>query len=83
MVQILLKESRPADPFSSDFHALSHDLRTPLNHIHGFAELLLLGGELDNTQMRYVEAILRASRALQDVVLGYLDRADPELAEQG
>ena len=62
------------DAFSSDFHALSHDLRTPLNHIHGFAELLLLNGNLDGTQESYVEAILRASQSLQDTVLAYLER---------
>jgi signal transduction histidine kinase len=64
--------------FSSDFHTLSHDLRTPLNHINGFAELLLLGGDLDSNQVSYVEAILRASNALQATVLAYLDRAQSE-----
>ena len=62
---------------------MSHDLRTPLNHIHGFAELLLLGGGLDSTQESYVEAILRASQALQDTVLGYLERAQAESPVEG
>lgn len=74
MVHSLQRESGRRDAFSSDFHALSHDLRTPLNHINGFAELLLLGGGLDSTQESYVEAILRASQSLQDTVLTYLDR---------
>lgn len=74
MVQSLPKESDRRNAFSSDFHTLSHDLRTPLNHINGFAELLLLGGALDSTQESYVEAILRASQALQDTVLAYLDK---------
>lgn len=71
-----------SDPFSSEFHALSHDVRTPLHHISGFAELLLLHGHLDSTQATYVDAILRASAALQDSVLERLERAqdaEPEL----
>ena len=69
--------SERRDAFSSNFHTLSHDLRTPLNHINGFAELLLLHGGLDPTQRSYVEAILRASHALQSAVLGHLERAEP------
>lgn len=71
------------EAFSSDFHTLSHDLRTPLNHIHGFAELLLLNGGLDGAQASYVEAILRASQSLQDTVLAYLDREEAGRPEQG
>jgi signal transduction histidine kinase len=78
LVQSLPRESGRRDAFSSDFHVLSHDLRTPLNHINGFAELLQLGGGLDSTQESYVEAILRASQALQDTVLAYLERAQDE-----
>ena len=78
MVHSLHKESGRHDAFSSDFHTLSHDLRTPLNHINGFAELLLLGGSLDNTQESYVEAILRASSALQETVLAYLEGLQSE-----
>jgi signal transduction histidine kinase len=62
---------------------LSHDLRTPLNHINGFAELLLLGGDLDGTQESYVEAILRASQSLQDTVLAYLEREQAKGPSQG
>lgn len=78
MVHSLPQEADRRDTFSSDFHALSHALRTPLNHIHGFAELLLLGGGLDSAQVSYVEAILRASQALQDTVLAHLERAQPQ-----
>lgn len=74
----LLKEPVEEVPFSSEFHTLSHDLRTPLNHINGFAELLLLGGGLDSTQESYVEAILRSSHALKETVLAHLDEAEAQ-----
>jgi len=74
LIHPLKRTENTHDAFSSDFHTLSHDLRTPLNHINGFAELLLLGGSLDGTQESYVEAILRASQALQETVLTYLER---------
>lgn len=74
----LLKEPVEEVPFSSEFHTLSHDLRTPLNHINGFAELLLLHGGLDSTQESYVEAILRSSHALKETVLAYLDEAEAQ-----
>ena len=77
----LRKESGESEPFSSEFHSLSHDLRTPLNHINGFAELLLLGGGLDSTQASYVDAILRASQALQETVFAHLERAQSALSE--
>ncbi len=81
MVQSFPQGPDRRDAFSSDFHRLQHDLRTPLNHINGFAELLLLGGDLDSTQEGYVEAILRASKTLQDTVLAHLART--ERASQG
>jgi len=80
LVFLFQREPDRRDAFSSDFHTLSHDLRTPLNHINGFAELLLLGGALDSTQESYVEAILRASQTLQETVLAYLER---EQAKEG
>ena len=78
----MLSQLIPAgrDAFATDFHALSHEVRTPLNHINGFAELLRLRGGLDPTQASYVEAILVACAALQDAILKRLDAADPAAA---
>lgn len=63
-------------PFETYFHQLSHDLRTPLNHINGFAEVLLMADSLDEHQADYVRCILRASTELQAAVLAHLDEVD-------
>jgi len=58
--------------FGSYLHQLSHDMRTPLNHIGGFAELLLLDEELGSVNGQYVEAILEGSEALKVAVVEHL-----------
>lgn len=62
--------------FGSDLHQLSHDLRTPLNHINGFAELLLMDEGLSPRSAEYVRAILSGGKVLQAAVLSYLDGVD-------
>ncbi|WP_181558473.1 MULTISPECIES: histidine kinase dimerization/phospho-acceptor domain-containing protein [unclassified Sphingobium] len=58
--------------FDTYFHTLSHDLRTPLTHITGFAELLKLDGNLGATQQEYASAIVSACSELQNTVLAHL-----------
>lgn len=62
--------------FDSPFHELSHDLRTPLNHITGFAELLLMDPSLGLASREYVHAILSGGATLQASVISYLERID-------
>ena len=58
--------------FDTYFHTLSHDLRTPLNHITGFAELLNLSEDLAAAQKEYAEAIISACGELSNAVLAHL-----------
>lgn len=69
------------DQFSSYAHHLSHEIRTPLNHIRGFAELMLIDGNIEKPHRDYVKAILQGSDALQAAVLAhlkYVEEASPE-----
>lgn len=68
--------------FESDFHKLSHDLRTPLNSITGFAELLLLDKKLSPESADYIRAILSGGEALTEAVTALLDRAEERAAAQ-
>ncbi len=47
---------------------MSHELRTPLNGILGYAELLKLGGELNNKQVHWVSAMLEAGEHLLQMI---------------
>jgi PAS domain S-box-containing protein len=51
-------------------YSVSHDLRAPLRHINGFAELLLkkAGDQLDNTGRRYADNIALAARRAGEMV---------------
>ncbi|MEJ1970644.1 MAG: PAS-domain containing protein [Rhizomicrobium sp.] len=65
-----------ADNLKSDFiKHVSYELRTPLNTILGFAELLASGipGQLNPAQDGYVQDIVAGSNTLKDLINNILD----------
>lgn len=56
-------------------HSLTHDLRTPLRSIHGFAELLLdeHQGQLDDDGRDYLQRMVGASERLETVLDALLE----------
>lgn len=61
----------------SDFmHALSHDLKSPLTSITGWAQLLEKAQPLDDKGMRYVNRILAASDRMLDMIERLLQTVD-------
>lgn len=70
-----------ANNAKSEFLAnVCHDLRTPLNSIIGFSELLRLktAGELNGKQERYIENILKSSNFLLELINNILDMSKIE-----
>jgi signal transduction histidine kinase len=70
---------RRDDRFDTYFHTLSHDLRTPLNHISGFAELLHLSDGLGEAHREYAMAIMSACVELNSSVLAHLQLIEGSL----
>jgi len=70
-----------ADNLKTEFvKRVSYELRTPLNSILGFAELLNAGtaGPLSARQGEYVEAVVTASNTLRDLINDILDLSQIE-----
>jgi signal transduction histidine kinase/CheY-like chemotaxis protein len=57
---------------------MSHELRTPLNGLLGYARLLRLDGNLNETQDGRVEAMLSAGAHLLDMIQRVLDLSEIE-----
>lgn len=73
-----------ADRLKSEFVAsMSYELRTPLNSILGFSEMLEDGyfGSLNERQSDYVDGIVQSSRQLRDLIDDILDLAVIEAGE--
>ncbi len=67
------------DRIKSDFVAnVSHDLRTPLGAVQGFAEMLELAGPLTKNQAHFVQRILYQVGAMTELVESLLDLAKIE-----
>jgi PAS domain S-box-containing protein len=77
----LKQAQREAERLKEEFFALvSHDLRTPLTSVKGYADLLLTGegGDLTDKQRLFVEAIARNSSRLERLVGDLLVAAQVE-----
>lgn len=84
-IETALRERNDAleasDRMKSEFvRRMSYELRTPLNSIMGFSELLHAGtaGPLNAKQREYADAVIKASGQLRDLVNDVLDLSDLE-----
>ncbi len=67
------------DRMKSDFVAnVSHDLRTPLAAVQGYAEMLDLAGPLSGDQTGFVRRIIHSVESMTDLVENLLDLAKIE-----
>lgn len=55
------------------FSTVSHDIRTPLNAITGFSEMLKAGFRTEEERVQAIDAILASSRTLLDLINDVLD----------
>lgn len=84
-IETALRERNDAleasDRMKSEFvRRMSYELRTPLNSIMGFSEMLRTGtaGPLNPKQREYADAVLKASGQLRDLINDVLDLSDLE-----
>jgi signal transduction histidine kinase len=78
---VAIEQAKEADRLKSQFLAnMSHDLRSPLNSILGFSELLLTGidGELTPEQRAMVQPIHESGKTLLQQIDDILDTAKIE-----
>ncbi|MEM6995889.1 MAG: HAMP domain-containing sensor histidine kinase, partial [Myxococcota bacterium] len=78
---IAIEKAREADRLKSQFLAnMSHDLRSPLNSVLGFSELLISGidGEVTAEQREFLEVIHDSGRHLLQEIDDILDTAKIE-----
>jgi signal transduction histidine kinase/DNA-binding response OmpR family regulator len=58
----------------------SHDLRNPITSIKGYAQLIMFGGGLNETQTDFVQRILRGTEHMSELVENMLDLAKMDLS---
>ena len=76
-------EQSGASPGANELvRLLAHDARTPLNAVHGFAELLLAGagGPLSEAALGHLMEIARAGRAIETALGLAQQLAEPDAA---
>ncbi|HET6369800.1 MAG TPA: GAF domain-containing sensor histidine kinase, partial [Nitrospiria bacterium] len=75
----LYEETKKVDQLKSDFVSkVSHEFRTPLTSIKGFAEILLTSEETSKTQKEFLRIILQESDRLTRLINDVLDLAKIE-----
>jgi len=76
---LLPPDASPASLAPEELAALTHDLRSPLMAIQGFAEFIILSGDEMSTEQRagYLADIGTASRRMQAIIDQILERAAP------
>jgi light-regulated signal transduction histidine kinase (bacteriophytochrome) len=64
-------------------YSIAHDLRTPLMHIDGFAQLLQTstGASLDRESREHLERIIGAARTMNDLIAALIEYARVNSAE--
>lgn len=67
------------DLSSSISHSLPHEINTPLNHILGLSNLLMLEDSLSDENLEMVESIHQAALRLHRLTINFLMYADLEL----
>lgn len=84
-IETALRERNDAleasDRMKSEFvRRMSYELRTPLNSIMGFSEMLRAGtaGRMTTKQREYTDAVIKASCQLRDLINDVLDLSDLE-----
>ena len=84
-IETALRERNDAleasDRMKSEFvRRMSYELRTPLNSIMGFSEMLRAGtaGPMNAKQREYADAVIKASGQLRDLINDVLDLSDLE-----
>ncbi len=74
-----LTQKKLNDLSSSISHSLPHEINTPLNHILGLSNLLMLEENLSHKNLEIVESIHQAALRLHRLTINFLMYADLEL----
>ena len=80
---IARREKEASKAKSYFFSTISHDIRTPLNAIVGFSQMLKLGFKTNEERDEAVDSILVSGKSLLSLVNNLLDRSRREAGKAG
>lgn len=76
------EEPQTSEPvFRDTLSKMSHEMRTPLTSIMGFAELLLEDETITGTSREYLQIISDESRRLSEMLDNYISALKKEFSE--